>query len=207
MSMLSGTVLGPSGDGPRTRHPVATGAIVVLMMAVLFGATFGAVRLLRGSSTPEATGPTPAPCVTSTVRPGLVLPKPGTVTANVYNATDRAGLAKRTATELKARGFVIGTIANDPLGASLTSVGEIRYGALGKANATLMAYYLPGATLVLDQRKDATIDVVTGAKFKAIPPQKTVDAALAKPVPVASGEGCPTPSTKPAVSKSPSPSP
>ena len=60
MSMLSGSVLGPSGDGPRKRHPVATGAIVVLMMVVLFGATFGAVRLLRGSSTPEANGPTAA---------------------------------------------------------------------------------------------------------------------------------------------------
>ena len=66
MSMLSGSVLGPSGDGPRKRHPVATGAIVVLMMLVLFGATFGAVRLLRGSSTPDAAGPTAAPCVTST---------------------------------------------------------------------------------------------------------------------------------------------
>lgn len=208
MSMLSGSVLGPSGDGPRKRHPVATGAIVVLMMIVLFGATFGAVRLLRGGSTPDASGPTAAPCVTSTVRPGLVLPKPATVTVNVYNATDRAGLAKRTAAVLKTRGFGIGKIANDPLGKSLTNVGEIRYGPAGKANAQLVAYYVPGAVLVADQRTDATVDFVIGAKFKAIPPQKTVDAALAKPVPVASGDGCttPTPSTKPSGSKSPSPS-
>ena len=210
MSMLSGSVLGPSGDGPRKRHPVATGAIVLLMMAVLFGATFGAVRLLRGSSTPEAGGPTAAPCVTTTVRPGLVLPKPATVTVNVYNATDRAGLAARTAAELKKRGFGIGKIANDPLGKTLTNVAEVRYGPGGKANAQLVAYYVPGAVLVLDKRTDTTVDLVLGAKFKAIPAQKTVDAALAKPVPVASGDGCPspttTPTTKSAASKSPSPS-
>jgi hypothetical protein len=204
MSMLSGTVLGPSGDGPRKRHPVATGAIVVLMMAVLFGATFGAVRLLRGSSTPEVTGPTAAPCVTTTVRPGLVLPKPGTVTTNVFNATDRAGLAKKTSTDLKSRGFLIGRVANDPLGKTVATVGEIRYGPSGKANAQLMSYYVVGATLVLDQRTDATIDVVIGAKFTAVAPQKTVDAALAKPVPVESGAGCASPSASTSPSTSPS---
>lgn len=209
MSMLSGSVLGPSGDGPRKRHPVATGAIVVLMMVVLFGATFGAVRLLRGSSTPDASGPTAAPCVTTTVQPGLVLPKPATVTVNVYNATDRAGLAARTAADLKTRGFGIGKIANDPLGKSLTNVAEVRYGPAGKANAQLMVYYVPGATLVLDKRTDTTVDLVLGTKFKAVAPQKAVDTALAKPVPVASGDGCASPSAKPTTkpaSKSPSPS-
>jgi len=210
MSMLSGTVLGAGGDGPRKRHPVATGAIVILMMAVLFGATFGAVRLLRGSSAPDASTPTAAPCVTSTVRPGLVLPKPATVTVNVYNATDRAGLAARTAADLKTRGFAIGKIANDPLGKTLTNVAEVRYGPAGKANAQLVVFYVPGATLVLDKRTDTTVDLVIGAKFKAIPPQKAVNAALAKPTVETTGDGCPSPSTKPtakpAASKTPSPS-
>ena len=209
MSMITSSVLGPSGDGPRKRHPVATGAIVLLMMAVLFGATFGAVRLLRGTPPTDSAGPSASPCVTTTVRPGLVLPKPGTVTTNVYNATDRAGLAKKTAAELKVRGFVLGRVANDPLGKTLATVGEIRHGSAGQANAALMAYYVPGAALVLDQRTDATVDVVTGQKFVAVTPQKAVDANLAKPVPTQSGVGCvaPTPSSKPTGSLSPSPSP
>lgn len=193
MSMLSGTVLGPSGDGPRKRHPVATGFIVLLMMGVLFAATFGAVRLLKGNDAPSPTASgslTPGPCVTTTVRPGLVLPKPGTVKTNVFNATTRAGLARKTANELRLRGFMIGTIANDPLGKSLTSVGEVRYGPKGKDNALLMRFYLPGSALTLDARADATIDVVLGAKYTVVAPQKTVTAALAKPVPVASGDGC-----------------
>jgi hypothetical protein len=208
MSMLSGSVLGSSGDGPRRRHPVATGFLVLLMMAVLFGATFGAVRLLKGDGgTPSASGSSPAPCVTATVTPGKALPKPATVTANVYNATDRAGLARTTAATLKTRGFGIGSIANDPLGKSLTNVAEIRYGANGKDNALLMRYYVVGATLVLDQRTDTTVDVVLGLKFKAIPDQKVVDAALAKPVVVTSGAGCPSPSVTTTRSATASPSP
>ena len=204
MSMLSGTVLGPSGDGPRRRHPVATAAIVILMMAVLFGATFGAVRLLKGSSdpTPSASSSSPAPCVTTTVSPGVVLPKPGTVTSHVYNATTPAGLARTTAAALTARGFKVGTVANDPLGKSLTNVGEIRYGAAGKDNAALMRFYVPGAELVLDQRTDATIDLVLGLKFTSVATQKAVTAALAKPVVVTDGAGCPTPTPKPSGSGS-----
>jgi len=218
MSMLSGSGLG-QGEGRRRRHPVATGFLVVLMMLVLFGATFGAIRLLKGDggADPSASGTTPGPCVSTTVTPGAALPKPATVTANVYNATDRAGLARTTSTTLKTRGFGIGSVANDPSGKSLATVAEIRYGAKGKDNALLMRFYVPGATLVLDQRNDATIDLVLGAKFKGIADQKAVNAALAKPVVVASGDGCPTPTpaasgtpkptgtAKPATSKSASP--
>ena len=212
MSMLSGQGLGPTGDRPRRRHPVTTTIIVVLMMVVLFGATFGIVRLLRGGGSDSASpGPTsPAPCVTTTVVPGVALPKPGQVSSNVYNATNRAGLAKRTAAELGSRGFKIGRVANDPLGRSIAGVAEIRYGTAGLANAQLMKYYIAGAVLVQDARTDATIDVVLGQKFKVVTPQAKVDVALKKPTPVASGAGCasPTPSgsTKPAGSASPSPS-
>jgi hypothetical protein len=209
MSMLSGQGLGPSGDRPRRRHPVTTTIIVILMMAVLFGATFGIVRLLRGSSGSDnaAPGPTtPSPCVTTTVVPGVALPKPGKVTSNVYNATNRAGLAKRTAADLGSRGFVIGRVANDPLGREVAGVAEIRYGTAGLANAQLMRYYIVGAVLVQDARTDATIDVVLGQKFTSVTPQAKVDAALKKPTPVATGAGCASPSAKPSTPASASPS-
>ena len=214
MSMLSGQGLGPTSDGPRKRHPVTTGIVVLLMCLVLFGATYGAVRLLRGSSTPDASTPSGSAslCVTTTVVPGVTLPKPGQVTSNVFNATSRAGLAKRTSADLQSRGFVIGRVANDPLSKKVTGVGEIRYGANGLANAQLMRYYVLGAALVADGRKDATVDVVLGDAFKAITPQKAVDAALKKPTPVVSGTGCAPagkPSTKPSTkptAASPSPS-
>jgi hypothetical protein len=209
MSMLSGQGLGPAGDGPRRRHPVTTTIVVLLMMAVLFGATFGIVRLLRGNGSDSASpGPTtPAPCVTTTVVPGVALPKPGQVTSNVYNSTNRAGLAKRTAADLGSRGFVVGRVANDPLGRAVAGVAEIRYGVKGLTNAQLMRYYILGAVLVQDARTDATIDVVLGQKFKAVTPQAKVDAALKKPTPVASGAGCVSPSATPKTTASASPSP
>jgi hypothetical protein len=207
MTMLSGSTLGPQGDGPRKkRRPWATVIVVLLMMAVVFGGTYGAVVLLRGDAAkPEASAPTTQACVTATVTPGASLPQPSTVTVNVYNATDRAGLAKRTADELKARGFGLGRVANDPLGKSLTNVGEIRYGPTGADNATLLRFYVPKALMVQDERTDATVDLVLGVKYKALAPQKAVDAALAKPVPTVSGSGCPTPTPSPSVSTSRSP--
>lgn len=209
MSMLSGQGLSPSGDGPRQRHPVTTTIIVVLMMAVLFGATYGVVRLIRGggSGTPEGSASSAAPCVTTTVKPGVVLPKPGTVTVNVYNATNRAGLAKRTSAVLATRGFPIGHVANDPLGKSIKGVAEVRYGPSGAEGAKLLVYYVPGAVLVADQRTDASVDLVLGEKYTVIAPQKTVDAALVKPTAVATGAGCASPKPKPSGSKSPTPSP
>ena len=192
MSMLSGSVLGPSGEGPRRRHPVATGAIVVLMMAVLFGATYGAVRLLRGSSTPDASGSTPAPCVTSTVRPGLVLPKPATVTVNVYNATTTSGLASKTATALEDRGFRVGRVANDPTDAAVAGVAEIRYGPKAEQAAQLVLAYVPGAELVAVDRKGPRVDLAVGAAFTELAAEQQVNEALALPTPVATGLGCPS---------------
>ena len=209
--MLSGQGLSPSNDSPRKRHPVTTTIIVLLMMAVLFGATYGVVRLIRGggSTTPDASPTTAAPCVTTTVQPGVVLPKPGTVTVNVYNATNRAGLAKRTSAVLATRGFPIGHVANDPLGKSVKGVAEIRYGPAGEQGAKLMLYYVPGAVLVVDKRTDASVDLVIGEKFKAVAPQKQVDAALTKPTAVATGSGCatPTPTAKATAKTTATPSP
>ena len=56
-----------------------------------------------------------------------------------------------------------------------------------------------------DKRTDATVDLVLGEKWKAVAPQKAVDAALAKPV-ASPGPGCPTPSKSASSTASPSPS-
>ena len=125
MSMLSGQSLGPSKNG-GARSGWATVLLVILMMAVLFGAGFGISWLLRGgtnnSAAPTVSGsPGASPCTTVTVVPAATLPKPGKVTANVYNGTDRSGLARRTATELTARGFIVAKVANDPPGSAIDS--------------------------------------------------------------------------------------
>lgn len=200
----------PSARHRRRQSPVVAVVLVVIGMVILFGAGYGLSRIIQGSgasdasSTTEPTGgsttsaPEPEPCVTVTVTPGAGLPSPAQVTTNVYNATDRTGLAAATAEELQVRGFLIGVIDNDPLAKTITGVAEIRHGPSGEQAARLMAFYLPGAELVDDGRKDATIDTVLGAAYTAVAPQSEVDAALAAPSPSPSGPGCspsPTAST------------
>lgn len=197
----------PSARHRRKQSPVVAVVLVVIGMIILFGAGYGLSRIIQGSGTSDAgstsaptgsatptSAPEPEPCVTVTVTPGAGLPSPAQVTSNVYNATDRTGLAAATAEELQVRGFLIGVIDNDPLAKTITGVAEIRHGPSGEQAARLMSFYLPGAELVDDGRKDATIDTVLGAAYTAVAPQSEVDAALAAPSPSPSGPGCsPTP--------------
>jgi hypothetical protein len=173
--------------------------LIGLALVLLFGAGFGLSRLIRNASSGGDASPTtgssqstnnPEPCITTTVIPGADLPKPDTVTTNVYNATDRAGLAASTADALKGRGFLIGTVANDPQAKTIAGVAEIRYGTKGELAAKLMSFYLPGAALVNDGRADTSIDTVLGAAFVSLAPQADVDKALTEPSPSASGPGC-----------------
>lgn len=191
----------------RRRNPAISIVLVIVGMVVLFAAGFGLSVIIRGAgsgtdaggggtASPTPTGSateTPQPCVTVTVTPGAGLPTPSQVTTNVYNSTDRAGLAASTAEELQARGFIVGTIDNDPLARAVSAPAEIRHGPSGLASAQLMTYYIPGSVLVDDARTDSTIDTVLGQAFTAIAPQSEVDAALIAPSPSPSGPGCPTP--------------
>ncbi len=209
----------PSNRHRRRQSPVVGVILVIVGMVVLFGAGYGLSRIIQGSSgggesasSSSATGgetstaPEPEPCVTVTVTPGAGLPSAAQVTTNVYNATDRAGLAAGTAEQLQVRGFVIGKIDNDPLSKTITGVAEIRHGPSGESAARLMAFYLPGAELVDDGRKDATIDTVLGAAFTEVAAQSAVDAALAAPSPSPSGPGCKTPTPAATTEESASPS-
>ena len=93
---------------------------------------------------------------------------PGAVTINVYNATNRDGLATSVAKSLRRQGFKVHTIANDPLAKNVAGVGEVRHGPTGAAGATLAALTLPGAAVVLDDRTDNTVDIVLGDRFSAL---------------------------------------
>jgi hypothetical protein len=114
-----------------------------------------------------------ASCSESTTRQPL---KPPDVTVNVYNSTARTGLAAVAARAMMRQGFKVASTDNDPLGKSVLTVGEIRHGPTGLEGAQIVATRLPGATLVLDDRLDATVDVVVGSRFRGVkaPPKVVV---------------------------------
>jgi hypothetical protein len=108
-------------------------------------------------------------------------PAPADIRVNVYNATDRNGLASSAAREMRARGFAILDVANDPLNKAITGTAEVRAGAGTEAAAGVVVAQVPGAVFVLDTRTDGTVDLVVGDAFEALAPVGAV------PTPVVPG--------------------
>jgi len=136
---------------------------------------------------------------------------PTVVTINVYNATDRDGLAASVANSLRSQGFKVADVANDPLHRTIAGVGEVRHGKRGAGGAALAALRLKGAKVLPDRRTDDTIDLVLGDTFtklnapprtasannvstKAIQPSKAPSKA---PGPTAAATGAPTRNSAP----------
>jgi hypothetical protein len=146
----------------RQRRAAITLLILVffLVLALLFA---GAYYLgWFGKTTPEdkATACHPA---TATIAPSEVK-------VNVYNSTNRNGLARGVATTMRTRGFLVEKVANDPLKAKIKISADVRYGPKGKTAAELVAQQIPGAKLVEVKRKDASVDLVLGTAYKAFGP-------------------------------------
>ena len=169
-----------SASSQRHRRNRRTAIILVVLVALLAGAFYYAASYFNRPSNPAASG-----CPTSdfTAGAGPVAITPAQITVNIYNATNRAGLAASTAKDVKARGFVIGQVTNDPLKKKIDAPAEVRFGPNGKAAADLVAKLVEGAAPTQDTRADATVDLVIGNGFKAlvVAPTPTATAAVTNP--------------------------
>ena len=165
----------------RARRQAITLLVVFGLLVVSF--LFAAAYYGGWFDTPKPTSG-PRPC--ATVTPSKV--KPSQVKLNVYNASTRNGLARRVASEMKDRGFAVGTIANDPLRRSVKTAAEIRYGVKGKAGAQLVSSEVPGSKLVADKRKDASVDLVLGPTYSQLTPTESPGGSL----PTCTPTGTPT---------------
>ena len=156
-----------SGGSIRRRRQRRRAAVTLTFVGLMMAGTFvyaaayfqGWVGLAPNKAAASTS------CQTVTPTQALTL---DTVTVNVYNATNRDGLARSVAKSLRTQGFKIGEIANDPLGRPLLGVGEVRHGKLGAKVAALAALRLPGAKVVLDKRTDDSVDLVLGNRFSAL---------------------------------------
>jgi type 1 fimbria pilin len=158
------------GRRERRRRALITLGVVALM---LFFAFWYAYSYYRSDASKPAAAPTPTCTATKTIAPK-------SVTVNVYNSTERNGLAAKTATEVKKRGFTVRTVANDPLHKKVAGPAEVRYGTAGKQQANLVIALVKGAKAVPDKRTDASVDLVIGAKYTALaPPPKAAKAGNA----------------------------
>jgi hypothetical protein len=100
-------------------------------------------------------------------------------TLNVYNSTQRQGLAAHTAAELKQRGFAIGQVTNDPLKSNLAVAAQVRGAKSQSAELHEVAAEVPGAQIQTDGRTDPSVDLVLGAGFKTLASTQQVTRQLA----------------------------
>lgn len=145
-----------------TRRPLPA-LIFLLGLSLLTALVWWRVIHRTDSGTSSSSSQTCTPTASSTV-----VPQPGAVTVNVLNSTDRAHLARGVADKLRKLGFHVTGYGNDDPGIVVNGVAEIRYGPKGTQAATLLSFYLPGATLVATQRSDSGVVVSLGTKYHAV---------------------------------------
>jgi hypothetical protein len=132
---------------------------------------------------PTASSSTATPSVTAaplTCTPGghvVRLPAPNAVLVVVLNGANRDQLATQVTAQLKARGFRTGTPSNAP--SILSGTAEIQFSTAGRAGATLLSYYIPGARLVAGSPAGSSVTLVLGTGFKGLAAQATVNKAVA----------------------------
>jgi len=143
---------------------------------------------------------------------------PSKVQVRVYNATAREGLARKIASQLVGRGYLIVATDNDPLSGirPVDGAAEVRYGPAGARAAAVLRRPVPGATMYKDARQDATVDLVLGQQFRRLATpaelargrQGLLAAAATPPAAPAGSAKKPAtkPATKPAATPSPAPS-
>jgi hypothetical protein len=129
------STLTPTGHGRRGLLPVIVAVVAALAIGVAAGWWFTGRE--KDAASPEPSSSTTCSTHASTSKSGspkpVVLPDPRTIKVNVYNATKHRGLARSTSVELAARGFGIGSVANDPLNKLIVGTAEVRYGSKGVA--------------------------------------------------------------------------
>jgi len=156
-----------STSSQRSRKRLRTAVTLVVAIALLAGAFYYASTYFKKGAATSAACPTGIATTAAPGAPGAA-PAPGQITVNVYNATNRNGLAGDTAKGVKERGYVVGTVSNDPLRKTIPQTAEVRHGKNGEVAAGVVAGLVAGSVLVVDARADASVDLVVGNGFQAL---------------------------------------
>jgi hypothetical protein len=169
----------------RTKRRRKTLGIVLGGLLILGVGAYGLVNLVtapaqntaaascKAGSTRALDAAAPAPMAAAGSSAGAAK-----FTLNVYNSTQRHGLAANTAAQLKSRGFVIGQVTNDPLKANLTISAQVRGAKSQAAEERQVAAEVPGAQIQTDSRTDPSVDLVLGSGFTSLASTQQATAAL-----------------------------
>ncbi|MEV6826694.1 envelope integrity protein Cei [Amycolatopsis sp. NPDC051102] len=180
--MASGNGIGDRGTRPYRKHKPLPALIVIGVLAV--GAIIVWVNAAIGKGDVDEAvkcdpPASPPPGVTFNTLPHNALDDrapvpPDKVAYRVLNASGSRGQGGITTTALRELGFTgAAEPANDPAYENREAKcrGQIRFGENGVTAARTLSLVVPCAELVQDNRKDASVDVVTGTLFGDIRPR------------------------------------
>jgi hypothetical protein len=173
----------------RLRGRLALGLVAsVAVLGLLGWGTLQLIDVFTGGKKASAAGAatdcaTRAPSARASADTAAAPPRPGQITVNVLNATPRGGLAKKTADELKKRGFKIGKVGN----ATKEHDKKVKGTALllGPASALdtslpVLATQLPSAERGTSAGREGTdVDLIIGTGFRQLASKADADKALA----------------------------
>ena len=168
------------GGGRRVAAVVVTLLLLVTLAVLAWQST-------RGGDDPDVSARPEPTCPVPSTPPAALAPKE--VRVNVYNATDRRGLAAKVAGQLERRGFDVRKVDNDPLGRTVTGAAEVRHGDAGAAGGRTVAAQVGAVVAVPDGRPGGSVDLVVGTGFTGLAAPAEVAAALS-PSPSPTPSGC-----------------
>ncbi|NUR72501.1 MAG: LytR C-terminal domain-containing protein [Hamadaea sp.] len=152
-------------------------ALALVAVLVLAAGVLTVMALVKGSGSSA----TPDACPSGYTVVDMKLPDdPRTIHINVYNATDKAGLATSVKLDFEYRRFKVEKTGNNPLGKPVSGVAILRYGPKRVGAAYVLdAYFLNNAVHEYDKnRTDETVDVILGPGFKQLATQTEVNQAF-----------------------------
>jgi LCP family protein required for cell wall assembly len=189
--------------------PAGTDQAYVLLDGVATRALFDSViegttvpPELRTEPTPAAAEqPAPAPQPVPAPAPDPAVPQSGAVTVappqvsvDVLNGTGTTGLAATVADALRAQGFVVGTVGNEP---GTVNESVVRHGPNVAEQARTVAAAVPGAVLQPSDAIGDAVQLVIGPGYSTVVPV-TVAAPVVPETPAAVAESAPAPAPAPA---------
>lgn len=160
-------------DNPvRLRRRILHVVVLVMLVGMLVAAIVVAFAIMNGQiklPTAERSKAVVSVCPAATYD----YTPPEKVTVNIYNSTNRPGLARSVADQLAARKFIVGAVANTT--SSYRGVALVVSGAAGQSAAFSVQRNVPGSDYVQDGRTDPSVDVIITGDFKELAKPELVD--------------------------------
>lgn len=153
-------------------------ALALVTFLVVAALVLTIMALTKGTGTQANE---PQTCPSGYVLANMKLPNDNRqINVNVYNATDKVGLANTVKLDFEYRKFHVVKTGNNPLGKPVAGVALLRYGPKSVGAAYVIdAYFLNDAVHEYDaKRTDDTVDVVLGGGFKQLATQTEVNQAF-----------------------------